>query len=340
MQAFWRKSAFQTRQTAATPRGHPRGATIALFVCAVTCSASAIHFADIPASCGYAVPHAADAVIDELFQLLASIIVAGLFYVFLSRRHHGRDEQRLEPIRRLAAGVAHDFNNILQAVSGGLELMLDELPPQDPITELALIAQKAAQRGTQVTQNLLAYARRQVLMPEPIDLRQWLPEMQPELQAAIGPKKRLLTIFGCGPVIVLADADALRNAWLHLARNAGRAMTDGGELLIEMDHCRNPNGFVQSVQLRFSDTGSGMDTPTLARCLEPFFTTQAPTGTGLGLSMVQGFAIQSGGSLDVSSRPGKGTTVTLKLPAYIPRPMQHGGPLEPHPQPALVVSGH
>jgi signal transduction histidine kinase/CheY-like chemotaxis protein len=229
---------------------------------------------------------------------------------FAERVQH---EQRLETVRRLSAGVAHDFNNILQAICGGLELIVDEAGPAPAIRELANIALVAAQRGSHLTQHLLAYARRQVLTPQAVDLREFLPRMRLALEQAIGPANDLDLEFCGDHATIFVDEVNLRTALLNLAFNAGRAMPNGGCLRIET----NPDQIEQrcGVSIVISDTGEGMDAETLQRCHEPFFTTKGATGTGLGLSMVQGFAIQSGGALRLSSRPGHGTVAVLTLPA-------------------------
>ncbi len=226
-------------------------------------------------------------------------------------------DHRADIVRRLAAGVAHDFNNVLQAVCSGLELILDEVPSPDPSRELALVALVAARRGNQLTDSLLSYARRQVLTPGPINLREWLPQIAPALEEALGPANQLVLIFAGAPAVVLADETALRAALINLALNAGRAMADGGLLRIETEAGQDPDHFAPSVRIKLFDNGAGMDEVTLARCPEPFFTTLGLTATGLGLSMVQGFAAQSGGSLQLSSRLGEGTTAVLTLPAYL-----------------------
>ncbi len=225
-------------------------------------------------------------------------------------------EAHSETIRRLAAGVAHDFNNILQAVCSGLELILDDVPSPHPTREMALIALVAARRGSQLTHNLLAYARRQVLNPGPVDLRVWLPQVVPALEKALGPANNLVLIFAGPSAIAWADETALRTALLNLTLNAGRAMSEGGLLRIETESVRDDEGAAKWVRIKLCDSGIGMDEATLARCPEPFFTTRGLTATGLGLSMVQGFAAQSGGMLRLSSRLGEGTTATLTLPAY------------------------
>ena len=229
--------------------------------------------------------------------------------------------QKLEAIGQLTGGVAHDFNNLLMAVLGSLELVRKRLPHDPRITPLIDNAMQGAQRGAALTQRMLAFARKQDLKLEAVDVPTLVRGMTGLLQRSLGPAMRIETHFPRGLALVLTDPNQLENALLNLAVNARDAMPDGGairiearpETLGEAAEIGLPPG--DYVRLTISDTGHGMDLATLARATEPFFTTKGiGKGTGLGLSMVHGLAEQSGGRMTVRSQVGEGTTVELWLP--------------------------
>lgn len=229
--------------------------------------------------------------------------------------------QKLEAIGQLTGGVAHDFNNLLMAVLGSLELVRKRLPHDPRITPLIDNAMQGAQRGAALTQRMLAFARKQELKLDPVDVPTLVRGMTGLLQRSLGPAMRIETHFPLGLSLVLTDPNQLENALLNLAVNARDAMPDGGairvearaETLGEAAEIGLPPG--DYVRLTISDTGHGMDVATLARATEPFFTTKGVgKGTGLGLSMVHGLAEQSGGRMTVRSQVGEGTTVELWLP--------------------------
>jgi PAS domain S-box-containing protein len=223
-----------------------------------------------------------------------------------------RQGQKMEAIGALAAGVAHDFNNILQVVTGSLDLVMEEAGYGTPAHEFAATALNAALRGSQLTHHLLSYARKQMLLPQTIDLASFLAEIETLLARTLGPHIAIdLTVLGTPRA--QADPGELQTALLNLAINAAYAMPKGGTLRIAA-HEEHDAG-TSWVGIALTDTGAGMDAATLARAVEPFFTTKGVGGTGLGLSMVQGFAEQSGGTLRIDSPPGHGTKVTLRLPA-------------------------
>ncbi|MDO9246217.1 MAG: PAS domain S-box protein, partial [Phenylobacterium sp.] len=224
--------------------------------------------------------------------------------------------QKLEAIGQLTGGVAHDFNNLLMAVLGSLELVRKRLPHDPRITPLIDNAMQGAQRGAALTQRMLAFARKQDLKLDPVDVPTLVRGMTGLLQRSLGPAMRIETHFPRGLSLVLTDPNQLENALLNLAVNARDAMPDGGairiearpETLGEATEIGLPPG--DYVRLTISDTGHGMDAAILARATEPFFTTKGVgKGTGLGLSMVHGLAEQSGGRMTVRSQVGEGTTV-------------------------------
>ncbi|MDP3870040.1 PAS domain-containing sensor histidine kinase [Phenylobacterium sp.] len=229
--------------------------------------------------------------------------------------------QKLEAIGQLTGGVAHDFNNLLMAVLGSLELVRKRLPHDPRITPLIDNAMQGAQRGAALTQRMLAFARKQDLKLDPVDVPTLVRGMTGLLQRSLGPAMRIETQFPRGLALVLTDPNQLENALLNLAVNARDAMPDGGairiearpETLGEAAEIGLPPG--DYVRLTISDTGHGMDAAILARATEPFFTTKGiGKGTGLGLSMVHGLAEQSGGRMTVRSQVGEGTTVEVWLP--------------------------
>ena len=219
--------------------------------------------------------------------------------------------QKMEAIGRLAAGVAHDFNNILQSISGSLEMVMDEVP-EGPGHELAAIGLRAARRGSTLTHHLLSYARKQMLRPRVVDPGALLADVQRLLTRTLGPSVTLDVRVERNLPQVRVDPGQLETALLNLALNAAHAMPGGGTLTITVGVRRELGTWVE---ISVTDTGVGMDEATLAQAMEPFFTTKGVKGTGLGLSMVQGFAEQSGGRLHIISRLGEGTVVTLDLPA-------------------------
>ena len=233
-----------------------------------------------------------------------------------------RQAQKIEAIGQLTGGVAHDFNNLLAVIVGNLDLLRRRLDGDPRLLRLAENALEGAQRGASLTQRLLAFARRQDLKPEAVDLPTLVDGMTELMQRSLGPLVRVGTHFPADLPPVHADTHQLELAVLNLAVNARDAMPRGGRLDIRAAAIDlkqdNPVALAPGryVRLSLTDQGEGMDAATLARATEPFFTTKGVgKGTGLGLSMVHGLAAQSGGRLTIDSRPGQGTTIGLYLPA-------------------------
>jgi signal transduction histidine kinase len=230
--------------------------------------------------------------------------------------------QKMDSLGRLTGGVAHDFNNLLAAVLMSLELLRKQLRDGDPkVQQLLDNAMQGAERGAALTRRMLAFARRQELKPQAVDLNNLVHGMQDLLKSTSGPLVRIETQVPPDLPQVLVDAHQLELAILNLAVNARDAMPRGGTLTIgareESIASSYPSGLEPGryVRLNVTDTGEGMDDVTLRRALEPFFTTKGHgQGTGLGLSMVHGLAVQSGGRIALHSRKGEGTTVELLLP--------------------------
>ncbi|QFR33029.1 MHYT domain-containing protein [Ancylobacter sp. TS-1] len=238
-----------------------------------------------------------------------------------------RQAQKLEAVGQLTGGIAHDFNNLLAVVLGNLELAAKRAPGDPRLQTLLDNATQAAQRGAALTQRMLAFARRQDLRPEPVDVPDLVLGMAEMLRRSIGPSVRIETRFPLGLPHARVDANQLELALLNLAVNARDAMPDGGTITIAAGErvvaVGDADAEAGSEALRpgryfclsVSDTGAGMDEETLARAAEPFFTTKGVgKGTGLGLAMVHGLAAQSGGQLLLESRPGHGTTATILMP--------------------------
>jgi signal transduction histidine kinase/ActR/RegA family two-component response regulator len=232
--------------------------------------------------------------------------------------------QRMQALGQLAGGVAHDFNNLLQAVSSGTRLLYQRADDPEAVKRLAAIVGDAADRGAAVTRRLLAFAQRSALAAEPLDAAQVLAALHEVLAHTLGYTAEVHVEVEAGLPLLLADRGQLETVLVHLATNARDAMQpDGGVLTFFATRQAissgdvHPAGLAQGryVCLCVSDTGAGMDAPTLARAVEPFFTTKpVGKGTGLGLAMARGFAEQSGGALSITSAPGCGTTVLLWLP--------------------------
>lgn len=232
-----------------------------------------------------------------------------------------RQSQKLETIGHLTGGVAHDFNNLLMAVMANLEL-LDRHVSDDPkLRKLVDGARQGAERGAALTQRLLAFARRQDLQPQAIDVHGLVVGMRRLLDQSVGPTIPIELEGDTNGRLVLVDPNQLELAILNLALNARDAMPDGGTLTICFDEVEVRAGDRAGVEpasylrLQMRDTGIGMDEATLKRAIEPFFSTKGiGKGTGLGLSMIHGLAVQSGGCLRLSSAVGRGTTAELLLP--------------------------
>jgi PAS domain S-box-containing protein len=227
--------------------------------------------------------------------------------------------QKMEAVGQLTGGIAHDFNNLLMAVLGSLELVRKRLPDDGRTRSLLENAVEGARRGVSLTKRMLAFARRQELKQERIDVADLVRGMAELMQRSLGPGIEIETRFPLAALPVIADANQLEMALLNLAVNARDAMPEGGQIIISAreESIFSANGLRpgQYIALTITDRGTGMDQATLARAMEPFFTTKGlGRGTGLGLSMVHGFAEQSGGRFTLCSQQGEGTTAEIWLP--------------------------
>jgi PAS domain S-box-containing protein len=234
--------------------------------------------------------------------------------------------QKLEAIGQLTGGVAHDFNNLLMAIIGSLELVRKRLPPDPRVTPLLDNAVQAAERGANLTQRMLAFARKQELKLEAVELGRLVDGVTGLLGQALGPSISIVASVSPELPPVHTDPAQLETALLNLAVNARDAMPNGGSIRILAEAEAVAAGSAiglppgDYVRLSVTDSGQGMDEETLARATEPFFTTKGVgKGTGLGLSMVHGLAEQSGGRLTIQSTSGEGTVVELWLPRAAPQ---------------------
>ncbi|MCW5623360.1 MAG: response regulator [Burkholderiales bacterium] len=239
--------------------------------------------------------------------------------------------QKLESVGQLTGGIAHDFNNLLTVIIGNAEFLVEELAADESLCSLAEMIRTAAKRGADLTQRLLAFARRQALEPRVVDVNALLVDMDRMLRRMLPENIQisLVNFEGLWPAVV--DAAQLEAAVLNLAINARDAMPEGGRLTVETGNVtiEQGAGALQAdlspgayVMIAVSDTGTGIEPAILPRLFDPFFTTKpVGKGTGLGLSMVYGFAKQSRGHVKIYSELGQGTTVRLYLPRATDREM-------------------
>lgn len=233
-----------------------------------------------------------------------------------------RQAQKMEAVGQLTGGIAHDFNNLLMAISSSLDLLRKKIPDDPQLIRLIDNAQQGSKRGAALTQRMLAFARRQDLTSELVDVPALVHGMLDLMRRTLGPAWPVECAFPPNLPLVLADANQLEMAILNLAVNARDAMPDGGDILLTAEDCDVASGVVSELeagrylQFKVIDTGSGMDEDTLGRAMEPFFTTKGVgKGTGLGLSMIHGLVRQLGGSFTLDSKVGEGTAAALWLPA-------------------------
>ncbi len=268
---------------------------------------------------------------------------AGLFGSFHdvteARRLQERlaDAQKMESIGRLAGGVAHDFNNLLTVIKGYLSLALASLPASSPGREELHHVERAAVSAAALTQQLLAFSRRQLLRPVILDVNQVVVRVQPMLTRLLGEDIELRTALAADVWPVRFDAGQAEQVLVNLAVNARDAMPEGGRLTIETTNVTSDDpgeAAGEYVRISVTDTGCGMTPEVRSHIFEPFFTTKQPgAGTGLGLAMVGGAVAQNGGRTEVESAPGAGTSFRIYLPRETtvsdPAPRPPGTPATP-----------
>jgi PAS domain S-box-containing protein len=255
-----------------------------------------------------------------------------------------RQSQKMEAIGRLAGGIAHDFNNLLSIILSYSAMMMEALPTEDPLRGDAEQIAIAGQRARDLTRQLLAFSRRQMMRPEVLDLTEVVRGLEPMLRRVLGEDIELTIALAQPTSLVKADPGQIQQILMNLVVNARDAMPDGGKLWIEtsdvaLDEAalrgHGPPGAAPGpyVCVSVSDTGVGLDGETQAHIFEPFFTTKPKgKGTGLGLSTVLGIVQQSGGHVRVESEPGQGATFKIFLP-------KTSEPLRPQPQPREPRTG-
>jgi PAS domain S-box-containing protein len=258
----------------------------------------------------------------------AGTILGGVAFLHDTTEQRGLEEalrqaQKMEAVGQLTGGIAHDFNNVLTIVAGNLELLEMRLTDRPDVKRLATAASMATSRAERLTQQLLAFSRKQQLQPEALDLNAVVTGIRDLLRKTVG--ERIEIDFRPGALLwqSLADRNQVESLLLNLILNARDAMPDGGKIIIETENAQPkpsqvlglPSGLESSVLLSVTDTGSGMPQEVLERVFEPFFTTKPQgRGTGLGLSMIYGFVRQSGGHIMIESTEGVGTRVMIYLP--------------------------
>jgi PAS domain S-box-containing protein len=237
-----------------------------------------------------------------------------------------RQAQKMEAVGQLTGGVAHDFNNLLTVIMGNLDHLDRILPPAQPTQRIIAATLRAASRAAMLTHRLLAFSRRQPLVPEILSVNKLVAGMSDLMRRTLGESILIEVVLAGGLWPTLVDSNQLENALINLAINARDAMPEGGKLTIETANTHLDEAYArmhdevqpgQYVGIFVTDTGTGMAPETVAHAFEPFFTTkESGQGTGLGLSQVYGFIKQSGGHVKIYSEVGLGTTVKLYLPRH------------------------
>jgi signal transduction histidine kinase/CHASE3 domain sensor protein/ActR/RegA family two-component response regulator len=255
-----------------------------------------------------------------------------------------RQTQKLEALGQMTGGVAHDFNNLLTIIIGSLSFLRRAIGGDPKEAQRIDMLEIAAERGARLTKQLLAFARRQPLEPSVVNLGQLMQEILPLVRRAVGEETVVESIVAGGLWNATIDPAQFQSAVLNLALNSRHAMPEGGKLTIESANAALDDVYAarhadvqpgQYVLFAITDTGAGMDAATLARAMDPFFTTKpVGEGTGLGLPQVYGFVKQSGGHIKLYSEVGEGTTVKL----YLPRTLREA-PKEAPPPTALLLAG-
>ena len=252
---------------------------------------------------------------------------------------HVHRSQRLESLGQLAGGIAHDFNNMLGVIVNYANFVIEEAESAEPDLKMIVADARqvirAGERGTDLTHQLLAFARREVVRPQALDLNKVIAEMEEMLRRTIGEHITLIVRPDPGLAPVTCDPGQIEQVLVNLAVNARDAMPSGGNLVIDTG-CHGDR-----VRLRVSDSGKGMTPEVMEHAFEPFFTTKASgEGTGLGLATVYGIVTQADGEVSIASSPGLGTTVTVLLPAGATSPVSSPAPEVPttgHGETLLVV---
>jgi PAS domain S-box-containing protein len=264
-----------------------------------------------------------------------------------------RQAQKMEAVGRLAAGIAHDFNNILTVIIGNTSLQLTNPDLNENLARSLTQVVKAADRATELTRQLLAYSRKQIIQRRAVDLNDQLEQTVAMVRRVIGEDIAIVTELAEGLPPIFADASNVDQVFMNLVLNARDAMPDGGRLVLSTSACSVGAAEVELrpearagdfVRVTVRDSGCGMDTPTLARIFEPFFTTkELGRGTGMGLATAYGIVKQHDGWIEVRSEPGKGTTFDIHFPVFtgtmpvIVAPVESGSVGEARPDGTILV---
>ncbi len=236
--------------------------------------------------------------------------------------------RKMEAVGQLTGGVAHDFNNLLTVVLGNADILLRRIDEQPSLVKHLAAIRAAADKGQTLTRQLLAFSRRQQLNPTVVDLNGLIRNFLPLMKQAVGDGVAIRLELGAAPLHAMVDPTHLETALLNLAVNARDAMDNEGELTIRSR--RTSRDGAECAEIRVSDTGAGMSAEVVERVFEPFYTTKdIGRGSGLGLSQVYGFVAQSGGHVEVDSRPGEGAAFTLTLPLTTEAPAHAAAPVRP-----------
>src|ERR1700712_3221409 len=284
-------------------------------------------------------------------------IFVGIVHDLTDRKHTEeqlRQSQKMEIVGQLSGGIAHDFNNLLTVMIGNAEHLGEQLKSREDLRRIADDICRAGERGAELTQRLLAFSRRQFLQPLAVDCHELLDSMHKLLRRTLRENIEIATAFNPGGIFAFADRTQLESAVLNLALNAQDAMPSGGRLTLSTEvvaldghdpdaHPEVPAGDYALIAV--TDNGEGMTPGVVGRAFEPFYTTkEVGKGSGLGLSMVYGFAKQSNGHVSIYSEPGLGTTVRLYLPRVgtdaprSPEPDTGGEELAPRGSETILVA--
>ena len=223
-----------------------------------------------------------------------------------------RQAQKMEVLGQLTGGVAHDFNNLLAAITGNLYLLEQDTSLSEPGQRFAARASSAAKRGATLTRRLLAFARLQPLSPSAVEVDAFIRDLADLIEYSVGQGVSVILELNAADTCAWVDRGQLENALLNLAINARDAMPEGGTLHLRSSY----DSELELIGIEVADSGQGIDFETRERVFEPFFTTKTGSGSGLGLSIVYGFVKQSGGDIQLTSAPGKGTSFLLHLPTH------------------------
>jgi PAS domain S-box-containing protein len=254
-----------------------------------------------------------------------------------------RQAQKMEAVGQLTGGIAHDFNNILTVITGTIEILGEAVEKDPQLATIARMIDEAAGRGAELTQHLLAFARKQPLQPRETDVNTLIVDTSKLLKSTLGEHIQIEMAFEDTACLALVDPNQLATAVLNLALNARDAMPNGGKLVVETGHVYLDDDYARAhnevrpgpyILIAVSDTGTGIPAAILDKVFEPFFTSKGiGKGTGLGLSMVYGFVKQSAGHIKIYSEEGHGTTVKIYLPPST------GAAARAEPAPAVTAKG-